>query len=291
MEKIAVAADSNSGITQKEAKELGVYVMPMPFYINDEMFLEDVTLTQEEFYERLKEDVEIKTSAPIAGDLIDFFDEILKEYDKIVYIPMTSGMSSSYSVAKSLEQDYEGKLIVVDNQRVTVTQRQSVVDAKNMVDAGMPAQEIHDKLMENAHDSSFYITLDTLYYLRKGGRLTPAAAAFGTLLHVKPVLQFQGANLDSFARARTIAQAKTIMINQVKKDCRERFGSEDGSGVHIAISYTKDLAAAEAFKKEVLAAFPRDPDEIVVQPLSLNASCHAGPGSLLLAGTKAITIE
>ncbi len=291
MSKVAVVTDSNSGITQQEGKELGISVMPMPVYINDELFYEDITLTQDEFYEKLEQDAEIKTASPAVDDFTALWDSLLKDYDEIVHIPMSSGLSGTCTTAQMLANDYDGKVFVVDNQRITVTQRQSVIDAINLVETGRSGQEICDKLMENKMDSSVYLVLETLYYLKKGGRLTPAAAALGTLLRIKPVLQIQGEKLDAFARARTKKQAKSIMINQVMSDCRDRYGSEDGSGIHIAIAYTHNPEEAEEFKKEVLEVFPRDPDDIVMQPLSLSVSCHIGPGSLVLTDTKSITID
>ena len=288
MSKIAIVTDSNSGITQMEAKTLGIRVMPMPFYINDEQFLEDITLTQEQFYERLTDGAKILTSAPVMTDFTDLWDELLKDYDEIVHIPMSSGLSSTCSTAMMLAQDYDGKVFVVDNQRISVTQRQSVLDAMMLAEAGKSGQEIYDKLMENKMESSIYIMLDTLYYLKKGGRITPAAAALGTLLKLKPVLQIQGEKLDAFAKARTVKQGKSIMIKQVVDDCRDRFGSEKGENIHISIAYTYDVDAAEIFKKEVQEVFPDH--DIVMQPLSLSIACHIGPGALALTATKAITV-
>ncbi len=291
MSKIAIVTDSNSGIPPEEAEETGIIVMPMPFFINGEMFLENITLTQDEFFKRLAEGAEIKTAAPAVGDFIELWDGLLKEYDQVVHIPMSSGLSGTCNTAQVLAQDYEGKVFVVDNQRISVTQRQSALDALMLAQAGAEGQEIYDKLMANAHDSSIYIMLDTLYYLRKGGRLTPAAAALGTMLRLKPVLQIQGEKLDAFARPRTVAQAKVIMINQIMSDCQNRYGSEDGSDIHISIAHTNNYEAAEEFKKEVLETFPRDPDDIVVHPLSLSIACHIGPGSLAVTATKPIPIE
>ncbi len=293
MSKVAIATDSNSGITLEMGEKLGIHIMPMPFYINGELFLEDITLTQDQFYEKLADGVDIHTAAPAVADLTEMWEGLLGDYDELIYIPMSSGLSGSCATCQMLaqEEEFEGRVFVVDNQRITVTQRQSAVDAKALADAGKSAQEIYDKLMENKMDSSVYIMLDTLYYLRKGGRLTPAAAALGTMLRIKPVLQIQGEKLDAFARARTVTQAKRIMIDQVMKDCRERYGSEDGSDIHIAIAYTHNPSEAEEFKKEVLQAFPRDPDDIIMEPLSLSVACHIGPGALVLTDTKPITID
>ena len=286
MSKVAVMTDSNSGITQAEAKELGITVLPMPFYIDEQMYYEDIDLTQEQFYERLKADCEIKTSMPLVGNVTDTWDKLLKEYDEIVYIPMSSGLSSSCETAYMLSQDYDGKVEVVDNQRISVTQRQSVMDAMKLAKEGKTAAQIKQILMDAKFESSIYIMLDTLYYLKKGGRITPAAAALGTLLKLKPVLQIQGEKLDAFAKARTSKQGKSIMIETMKKDFAERFGSEDGSKLNLEIAYTYDLAAAIAFKEEVQAAFPNN--EIIMNPLSLSVSCHIGPGALAIACSKKI---
>ena len=286
MSKIAIMTDSNSGITQDESKELGVYVLPMPFCIDGKMYYEDIDLTQEEFYEKLKQDCEIKTSMPLVGDVTDRWEELLKEYDEIVYIPMSSGLSSSCETAYILSQDYDGRVQVVNNQRISVTQRQSVMDAKQLSEQGKSAAEIKQILEDVKSESSIYIMLDTLYYLKKGGRITPAAAALGTLLKLKPVLQIQGDKLDAFAKARTAKQGKNIMIETMKKDFEERFESPDGKKMHLEIAYSDDKEAAEAFKEEVQKAFPDN--EIVMNPLSLSVSCHIGPGAIAIACSKAI---
>lgn len=287
MGKVAVMTDSNSGITQEKAKELGITVLPMPFYIDGQMYYEDIDLNQEQFYEKLQQDCEIKTSMPLVGNVTDAWEELLKENDEIIYIPMSSGLSSSCETAIMLADDYDDKVQVVNNQRISVTQRQSVLDAKALAESGKSAAEIKQILEEAKFESSIYIMLDTLYYLKKGGRITPAAAALGTLLKLKPVLQIQGEKLDAFAKARTVKQAKNIMIETMKKDFAERFGSADGKGMNLEIAYTKDLAAAEAFKEEVQAAFPDN--EIIVDPLSLSVSCHIGPGALAIACSKKIS--
>ncbi len=289
MSKVIIMTDSNSGITQAQAKELGVVVLPMPFYINEEMFYEDIDLSQEQFYEKLQAGGDIKTSMPLVGDVTDKWDELLKEYDEIVYIPMSSGLSSSCETAYMLAQDYDGKVQVVNNQRISVTMRQSVIDAKNLADAGKNASEIKQILEDAKFESSIYIMVDTLTYLKKGGRITPAAAALGTLLKLKPVLQIQGEKLDAFAKARTVKQAKNIMIEAMKSDFEKRFDSADGAKMNLEIAYTYDLAAAEAFKEEVQAVFPNN--EIVMNPLSLSVSCHIGPGALAIACSKKIDIK
>ena len=287
MSKVIVITDSNSGITQSQAKELGVVVLPMPFYIDEKMYYEDIDLTQEQFYEKLKEDCEIKTSMPLVGELTAKWDELLKEYDEIVYIPMSSGLSSSCETAYMLSQDYDGKVQVVNNQRISVTQRQSVMDAMELAEKGKSAAEIKDILEEMKFESSIYIMVDTLYYLKKGGRVTPAAAALGTLLKLKPVLQIQGEKLDAFAKARTSKQGKNIMIESMKRDFAERFHDPEGKNMHLELAYTYDKEAAEEFKAEVQEAFPGM--EIVMDPLSLSVSCHIGPGALAIACTKKLS--
>lgn len=287
MGKAAVMTDSNSGITQEEAKELGITVLPMPFYIDEQVYYENLDLTQEQFYEKLQQNCEIKTSMPLVGSVTDAWDDLLKEYDEVVYIPMSSGLSSSCETAIMLSDDYEGKVHVVNNQRISVTQRQSVLDAKELAEAGRSASEIRQILEEARFESSIYIMLDTLYYLKKGGRITPAAAALGTLLKLKPVLQIQGEKLDAFAKARTVKQAKNIMIETMKKDFAERFGSADGKNMNLAVAYTENRNAAEEFLAEVQAAFPDN--EIVVNPLSLSVSCHIGPGALAIACSKKLS--
>ena len=289
MSKVIIMTDSNSGITQTQAKEMGVVVIPMPFYINEEMFYEDIDLSQEQFYEKLQAGGDIKTSMPLVGDVTDKWDELLKEYDEVVYIPMSSGLSSSCETAYMLSQDYDGKVEVVNNQRISVTMRQSVIDAKNLAEAGKSAKEIKDILEAAKFDSSIYIMVDTLTYLKKGGRITPAAAALGTLLKLKPVLQIQGEKLDAFAKARTVKQAKNIMIEAMKSDFEKRFDSADGRNINLEMAYTHDLEAALAFKEEVQTAFPEN--EIVLNPLSLSVSCHIGPGALAIACSKKIDIK
>jgi DegV family protein with EDD domain len=287
MAKIAVVTDSNSGITQNQAADLGIHVLPMPFMINGKTFFEDIDLTQEQFYEMLSTGAEISTSQPSPESVMKLWDELLKEYDEIVHIPMSSGLSGSCQSAIMLAQDYDGKVQVVNNQRISVTQRQSALDAMQLVSKGMSAIEIKDFLENDKFNSSIYIMLDTLYYLKKGGRITPAAAAIGTLLKLKPVLQIQGEKLDAFAKARTSSQGKSMMINAIKSDITNRFGGfteEPGNRLQIAYSY--DREAAMAWRDEVAEAFPGY--EIHVDPLSLSVACHIGPGALALACCKKI---
>ncbi len=289
MNKVAVVTDSNSGITQQQAKIEGVYVLPMPFFVNGETYFEDINLTQEQFYEKLESDADISTSMPAVADVIDTWDRLLKEYDEIVHIPMSSGLSGSCEAAMVLAQEYEGRVQVVNNQRISVTQKQSVLDARTMAEQGRSALEIKNYLEETRYESSIYIMLDTLYYLKKGGRITPAAAALGTLLKLKPVLQIQGEKLDAFAKARTTKQGKSIMIEAICNDLKERFHDPEGKDMWIHAAYTKDLEAAEEWKQELMAAFPGH--EIVMDPLSLSVSCHIGPGALAVTCCKKLHNE
>lgn len=284
MKKIAVMTDSNSGFTQHQAKEAGIYVLPMPFFVNGQTHFEDIDLTQEQFYARLEEGAEISTSMPAVADVMEMWDKLLTEYDEVVHIPMSSGLSGSCETAIMLSQDYEGKVQVVNNQRISVTQKRSVMDAKVMAERGMSALEIKEYLEKTRYESSIYIMLDTLYYLKKGGRITPAAAALGTLLKLKPVLQIQGEKLDAFAKARTPKQGKNIMIQAIRHDMAERFDDPEGKDMWIDMAYTKNLDTALDFKEEVLAAFPNH--DILLDPLSLSVSCHIGPGALAVTCTR-----
>lgn len=289
MSKVAIITDSNSGITQSQAKEMGIFVLPMPFFINDETYFEDISLTQEQFYEMLKEGADIHTSQPSPESVMQLWDEVLKEYDEIVHIPMSSGLSSSCQSAIMLAQDYEGKVQVVNNQRISVTQRQSALDAKLLASKGMSAVEIKNFLEEDKFNSSIYIMLDTLYYLKKGGRITPAAAALGTLLKIKPVLQIQGEKLDAFAKARTTNQGKSIMISAIKKDIETRFGGmTEDKHIWLEIAHTANEEAAEGYKAEILEHFPGY--DIHIDPLSLSVACHIGPGALAFACCKKIEV-
>ena len=289
MANIAIVTDSNSGITQAQAKELGVFVLPMPFMINEQTYFEDIDLTQEEFYQKLEGGANIGTSQPSPEAVMNLWNELLKDYDEIVHIPMSSGLSGSCQSAIMLAEDYDGRVQVVNNQRISVTQRQSAMDAKLLAAKGMNAREIKDFLEADKFNSSIYIMLDTLYYLKKGGRITPAAAAIGTMLRLKPVLQIQGEKLDAFAKARTTAQGKSIMINAIKNDIISRFGGlTEEKGIWLQIAHTNNEEAALAYKEEILAQFPGY--DIHVDPLSLSVACHIGPGALAFACCKKISV-
>lgn len=287
MSRIAIVTDSNSGITQKEGKELGITVIPMPFYINDELYFEDITLTQEEFYQKLDEDADIKTSQPAPGDVLDLWEKLLEDHDEIVHIAMSSGLSSSCATAAMLADDYDGKVQVVDNQRISVTQRQSVADAMKLAEEGKSAKEIKDILEADKLDSGIFIMVDTLKYLKKGGRVTSAGAAIGTVLGIKPVLQIHGEKLDAFAKTRGVKQAKKKMIAAVRKELEERFPDGDfAKHAYLQSAYTKDKEAALKWKEELMAEFPEM--EFHQDPLSLSVACHIGAGALAVAWTHKI---
>ena len=289
MSKIAIVTDSNSGITQAEGARRGIHVLPMPFMIDEVTYYEDIDLTQEQFYEKLKSGANIATSQPSPDSVTSLWDKLLQEYDEIVHIPMSSGLSGSCQSAMAFAADYDGRVQVVNNQRISVTQRQSALDALQLAAAGKDAAQIKEFLENDKFNSSIYIMLDTLYYLKKGGRITPAAAAIGTMLRLKPVLTIQGEKLDAFAKARTTSQGKTMMINAIKKDINERFGGmTEDKHIWLQIAYTHDRAAAEQFRTEVETEFPGY--DIHIDPLSLSVACHIGPGALALACCKKITL-
>ena len=283
MPNVAIATDSNSGITQAEAQALGIRVLPMPFYINEELFFEDVTLTQEAFYRRLAEDADISTSQPSPGDVTDLWEQLLESHDQVVYIPMSSGLSASCETALMLSSDYRGRVFVVDNQRISITQRQSVLDALEMARAGMDGQAIHDVLVRERLESSIYITVDTLKYLKKGGRVTAAGAAIGTVLNIKPVLTIQGAKLDAFAKARGWKSAKKIMLDAMERDIAQRFAGQE---IHLAAAYTCTDEEAQEWKGELEARFPGY--EIHMDRLSLSVACHIGAGSMAVGCSRVV---
>lgn len=288
--KVAIMTDSNSGITQEEGERLGIFVLPMPFTIDQKEYLEDINLTQDKFFDKLMNGAEVFTSQPAVGEVTKLFDRILKEYDQIVHIPMSSGLSGSCQTALMLaqEEEYAGRVFVVDSQRISVTQKWDVLDAIELAKQGKTGEEIHDILMKNKMNATIYITVNTLEYLKKGGRITPAAAALGGLLKIKPILSIQGEKLDSFQKTRTMVKAKQIMLNTAIKDIRERIDTEneDMRNARIMIAYTYDKEQALEFKQQVQEAFPNH--EIMCDPLSLSVACHIGPHSLAIAACKKI---
>ena len=289
--KVAIMTDSNSGITQNEARKLGIRVIPMPFMIEGEEYYEDINLTQEQFYKLIENDANVCTSQPSIGLVTSIWDELLKEYDQVVYIPMSSGLSMSCATARQMAlAHYKDKVFVVDNHRISVTQKRSVFDAMRLANLGYDGRQIEEILLKNMHNSSIYILVDTLKYLCKGGRCSKGVYLLGTILKVKPILQIHGEKLDTFKKTRTLENAKRIMIEQVKEDIKN-FLSFDGrtDNIHIDVAYTKNEQEALKFAEEIKAEFKVD--DVLVNPLSLSVSCHIGPGALAIGATKDTIIE
>lgn len=288
MGNVAIVTDSNSGISQAEAKELGIYVIPMPFLVDGKLYFEDVDMNKEQFYHFLENDADLSTSQPSPGDVMDLWDKLLKEYDEIVHIPMSSGLSASCSTAMGLARDYDGKVQVVDNQRISVTMQQSVMDAKHLIAAGKSAAQIKEILEKEALESSIYLMVDTLKYLKKGGRITPAAALLGSALNLKPILQIQGDKLDAYKKVRGVKAAKKNMLEAMKKDVEDRFSDYVTKGqLKLHVAYTTDEETARQWKEEVQSMFP-DIAISRMDPLSFSVTCHTGPGVLAIAASHAL---
>lgn len=290
MGNVAIVTDSNSGISQAEGKELGIYVIPMPFLVDGKLYFEDVDMNKEQFYHFLENDADLSTSQPSPGDVMDLWDKLLKEYDEIVHIPMSSGLSASCSTAMGLARDYDGKVQVVDNQRISVTMQQAVMDAKYLAAAGKSAAQIKEILEKEALESSIYLMVDTLKYLKKGGRITPAAALLGAALNLKPILQIQGDKLDAYKKVRGVKAAKKNMLEAMKKDVEGRFSDYVAKGqLKLHVAYTTDEETARQWKEEVQSVFP----DIVISrmdSLSFSVTCHTGPGVLAIAASHALDV-
>ncbi|MCR5486323.1 MAG: DegV family protein [Lachnospiraceae bacterium] len=289
MPKIAIVTDSNSGITQEDAKKYGIYVLPMPFEINGKTYYEDIDLTQDQFYEMLADpETQVHTSQPLPGEVMGLWDKLLMEYDEIVHIPMSSGLSGSLESAELFSKDYDGKVQVVDNQRISVTQKLSCMDALQMAEDGMDAARIRERLLETKADSNIYITVDTMTYLKKGGRVTPAAAAIAGVLNIKPVLRISGEKLDAFGKSRGMKAAKQVMIKAIRDDLEKNYGgiNPDHPNAWIGMAYTHDKEAGLEFMEEVKKEFPGY--HIFMDPLSLSVACHIGPGSLAVTTTRVL---
>lgn len=290
MGNVAIVTDSNSGISQAEGKELGIYVIPMPFLVDGKLYFEDVDMNKEQFYHFLENDADLSTSQPSPGDVMDLWDKLLKEYDEIVHSPMSSGLSASCSTAMGLARDYDGKVQVVDNQRISVTMQQAVMDAKYLAAAGKSAAQIKEILEKEALESSIYLMVDTLKYLKKGGRITPAAALLGSALNLKPILQIQGDKLDAYKKVRGVKAAKKNMLEAMKKDVEGRFSDYVAKGqLKLHVAYTTDEETARQWKEEVQSVFP----DIVISrmdSLSFSVTCHTGPGVLAIAASHALDV-
>ena len=291
MGSIAIVTDSNSGISQAEGKELGIYVIPMPCLVDGKLYYENVDITKEQFYHFMESDADLTTSQPSPGDVMDLWDKLLKEYDEIVHIPMSSGLSASCSTAMGLAQDYDGKVQVVNNQRISVTMQQSVMDAKHLAAAGKSAAQIKEILEKEALESSIYLVVDTLKYLKKGGRITPAAALLGSALNLKPILQIQGEKLDAYKKVRGMKAAKKNMLDAMKKDVEGRFADYVAKGqLKLHVAYTTDEETAKQWMEEVQNAFP-NLTITRMDPLSFSITCHTGPGVLAIAASHALDAE
>ena len=290
MGNVAIVTDSNSGISQAEGKEPGIYVIPMPFLVDGKLYFEDVDMNKKQFYHFLENDADLSTSQPSPGDVMDLWDKLLKEYDEIVHIPMSSGLSASCSTAMGLARDYDGKVQVVDNQRISVTMQQAVMDAKYLAAAGKSAAQIKEILEKEALESSIYLMVDTLKYLKKGGRITPAAALLGSALNLKPILQIQGDKLDAYKKVRGVKAAKKNMLEAMKKDVEGRFSDYVAKGqLKLHVAYTTDEETARQWKEEVQSVFP----DIVISrmdSLSFSVTCHTGPGVLAIAASHALDV-
>lgn len=290
MSSVAIVTDSNSGISQAEGKEFGIYVIPMPFLVDGKLYFEDVDMNKEQFYHFLENDADLSTSQPSPGDVMDLWDKLLKEYDEIVHIPMSSGLSASCSTAMGLARDYDGKVQVVDNQRISVTMQQAVMDAKHLAAAGKSAAQIKEILEKEALESSIYLMVDTLKYLKKGGRITPAAALLGSALNLKPILQIQGDKLDAYKKVRGVKAAKKNMLEAMKKDVEGRFSDYVTKGqLKLHVAYTTDEETAKQWKEEVQNMFP-DIAITRMDPLSFSVTCHTGPGVLAIAASHALDV-
>lgn len=283
--KIAIVTDTNSGITQEEAKELGIYLIAMPFFINDNTYYEGVTLSQEEFFKKLEADENISTSQPSPGTVIELWDNLLKDYDYILHIPMSSGLSSSMETAKMLSSDYDGKVLVVDNKRISVTFRQSILDALYLIEKGLSAKEIQEILEKEALEAIIYVTVDTLKYLEKGGRITPAVAALGSMFNIKPVLLIDGGKLDTYKKVRGLKSAQKAMIEAIKNDIENRF---KGTDYLIQTAYSGDIEQGKKWNETVKQAFPEHDVYNDVLPMSI--CCHVGPGALGITCVKKISL-
>lgn len=290
--RIAISTDTNSGLTKESGEKLGIYILPMPFSISGKDYLESVDFSTEEFFQKMRAGEDIQTSQPSPGQLTELWDEILKQNDQLIYIPMSSGLSGTFETAKMLsqEEEYAGRVFVVNNQRISGTQMRSALDAKILAQKGLGAERIQQILEETALDATIYLTVDTLKYLKKGGRITPAAAALGTLLRIKPVLTIQGAKLDAWAKVRTMKQAKAMMLSAVKEDLSRRFLDEDGSKTDIYVIHADCIEAAKEFRREIAAELP-GAEEIQICDLSLSINTHVGPGTLAIAAAKKLNFD
>ena len=284
MEKIRFITDSASDMNHPRED---VTILPLHIRFGDDEYADGVTISHREFYEKLIECDTLPTTSLVSPAVFeDAYEQAVSAGETVIVITISGKLSGTCQSARIAAEDYEGKVFVIDSMNATIGERILVEYGLQLKDQGKSAEEIVSILEKEKSKIHTMGLLDTLEYLKKGGRITPAAAALGTLLKLKPVLQIQGEKLDAFAKARTVKQAKTIMTEAMKNDFEKRFHSPDGEKMNLELAYTFDTAAAEAFKEEVQAVFPDN--EIVMQPLSLSIACHIGPGALAIACSKKI---
>jgi len=283
MQKVGIITDTNSGMTQAEASACGVSLMPMPFTVNGRNYVENVNMSYMDFFEHLAGGAQVATSQPAPKDVLSCWEQALKSFEKVIYIPMSSALSSSCQSAKLFAEDFNGRVLVADNHRISISQKQSVYDALHWRDMGLSAEEILAKLMETALDASIYLTVDNLKYLKRGGRITPSVAAIGTVLNIKPVLQIQGGKLDTYKKVRGLHAAQNTMLDAVRRDLNERF---NGVPMLLRTAYTGDTTIGKVWNAQVQEKFPEF--EVTGDPLPISIACHVGPGVIALGLMKKI---
>ena len=283
MQKTGIITDTNSGMTQAEARECGVTLMPMPFTVNGKNYVENVNMSYMEFFEHLADGAQVATSQPSPEDVMACWKQALEDCDKLIYIPMSSALSSSCQSAKLFAEDFDGRVLVADNRRISISQKQSVYDALHWRDMGLSAEEILQNLMDTALDASIYLTVDDLSYLKRGGRITPSVATIGTVLNIKPVLQIQGGKLDTYKKVRGLHAAQNTMLEAIRKDLETRFA---GTPMILRTAYTGDAAIGKAWNAQVQEQFPEY--QVTGDPLPISIACHVGPGVIALGLMKKI---
>ncbi len=283
MQNIGIITDTNSGMTPEEARRAGVTLMPMPFTVNGRDYIENVNMTSGEFFERLAGDAKVATSQPSPEEVISCWEKALERFEKVIYIPMSSALSGSCQSAMLFAEDFGGRVLVADNRRISISQKQSVYDALHWLDAGLSAEEILKNLMDTALEASIYLCVDDLKYLKRSGRITPSVAAIGTVLNIKPVLQIQGGMLDSYKKVRGLHAAQSTMLDAVRKDLDTRFA---GTPMLLRTAYTGDADIGRVWNAQVQSRFPEF--EVTGDPLPISIACHVGPGVIALGLMKRI---
>ena len=280
MQDTLILTDSNSGILQQEGRDQGIYVIPMPFTVNGEEYLEEISMSQEQFFDALQNDADVKTSQPSEFYLEDLWTTLLKDYKDIIYIPMSGGLSATCANAKTYAEKFDGRVHVVDNKRISITQKLSVLEANAMVKRGVPVREILDYLDKTQSKASIYLTVSVLKYLKKGGRLSPAAAAIGDMLKIKPILCTRGDSFEKSAMTVSMGQARKKMLKQLRAELEGEFAEEHKQGKMVfSIAHTAIPDEAARTKAEIEREFP-DMKVLFVDNLSLSVACHTGPGAL-----------